>query len=84
MAIATKAKLHTPALRRGALLKELRVKKGLFQVDIASWINAHGYDGLNMTQKRVSAVEAGSDMRGTEIYALSDCFGINVEELRCI
>ncbi len=82
MAIVSKAKLHTPALRRGALIRQLRVNKNLYQSDIACWINANDY-GLNITQKRISAIEAGSDLRGSEIYAIADCFGIEVEQLRC-
>ncbi len=82
MAIASKTKLHTPELRRGALIRELRAKKNLCQSDVACWVNANQY-GINMTQRRISAIESGSDLRGTEIYALADCFGIDVEELRC-
>lgn len=82
MSIASKARLFTPALRRGALIKELRVKRGLYQADVAAWINEHGYN-INMTQKRISSLESGSDFRGSEIYAIADCFGIDVEELRC-
>ena len=84
MAIASKAKLHTPALRRGALIRELRVKNNLYQSDVASWINAnYGHIGINMTQKRISSIEAGSDLRITEAFLLADCFGIELEHLRC-
>lgn len=83
MAIASKAKIHTPALRRGSIVREHRIKKNLYQADVAKWINNNGYN-LNMTQKRISQIEGGSDLKGSELFAIADCFGITVEDLRCL
>lgn len=82
MAIATKQKLHTPELRRGDLIREARVTKRLRQSDVATWINAHDYK-IRINQKRISQIEAGSDLRGSELFAIADCFGLDVNRLRC-
>ena len=80
MPIDFQIKLHTSELRRGQILRQYRNERRLSQTEIADWINTN--HNLNLTQKRISAIENGSDIRIGEAIAFADCFGVDMNIFR--
>lgn len=64
----------------GAVVSSLRSELGLSQAGLVRLVNEHG---LSWHQQTVVRVESGiRSVRATELFALCDAFGVDVETFR--